>query len=434
MSLPLLTAVTPRYESDLVTRLGSSRTVHVVRRCADLAELLGAVAAGVGRVAVVSADLRGLDRATVRELATHDLLVLGVHPPGDEPGERMLRRWGVPVVVPADADQTRLDAALAELLAIGPVDPGRSAESGAAAEDAVSADPHQQDPPEQDVVGAPGRVVAVWGPVGAPGRSTVAINLAAELAEPGEPVLLADLDTYGASVAQLLAVLDEAPGVAAAARAADQGTLVPETLTRMAPEVTPGLCVLTGMPRPDRWTELREPAVQDVLATCAETVWLTIVDTGFCLEADEELSFDTAAPRRNGATLTALEAADQVVAVGSADPVSLQRLVRGLDELSEITSAPVTVVVNRLRAGAVGRDPARRVREALERFAGISEVVLVEEDRAGLDAVVLAGQTLREGCPGSPARAGLRELAGRVGGRSLAPPHRRRRARSGSSV
>lgn len=431
MSLPLLTAVTPRYEADLVTRLGSSRTVHVVRRCADLAELLGAAAAGVGRVAAISADLRGLDRGTVRELAAHNLLLLGVHPPGDEAGERMLRRWGVQVVVPADADQARLDAALAELVEVGPVGSATPDETGAAEDDQL---PRAPDPRTATPAGAPGQVVAVWGPVGAPGRSTVAVNLAAELAEPGEPVLLADLDTYGASVAQLLAVLDEAPGVAAAVRAADQGTLVPESLIRMAPEVTPGLCVLTGMPRPDRWTELREPAVQDVLAACTETVWLTVVDTGFCLEADEELSFDTVAPRRNGATLTALEVADQVVAVGSADPVSLQRLVRGLDEVSQVTSAPVTVVVNRLRAGAVGRDPGRRVREALERFAGITDVVLVEEDRAGLDAAVLTGQTLREGCPGSTARAGLRELASRIGGRTLAPPHRRRRARSGASV
>ena len=62
---------------------------------------------------------------------------------------------------------------------------------------------------------------------------------------------------------------------------------------------------------------------------------LTVVDCGFCLEQDEELSFDTAAPRRNGATLTTIEQADLVVAVGSADPVGLQRLVRGLSDLRE---------------------------------------------------------------------------------------------------
>lgn len=446
MSLPLLTAVTPRFEAELVTRLGSSRAVHVVRRCADLAELLGAAAAGVGRVAVVSAELRGLDRGAIRELHEATVLVLGVHRPGDEPGERMLRRWGVPVVVPADADQARLDTALAELIDVGPTHDGMAPEPdgseaagepmaaqptpvrGAAEQARRASDGAGEDPADE------GRLVAVWGPVGAPGRSTVAVNVAAELAEPGHPVLLADLDTYGASVAQLLAVLDEAPGVAAAVRAADQGTLDPAALSALAPEVAPGLRVLTGMPRPDRWTELREHAVADVLAFCQQTVPLTVLDTGFCLEADEELSFDTAAPRRNGATLTALEAADEVVAVGAADPVSLQRLVRGLDQLAEVTTVPTTVVVNRLRTGAVGRDPARRVREALERFAGITEVVLVEDDQGGVDAAVLAGQTLREARPGSPARTGLRELATRVGDRALTPPRTGRLARTRARI
>lgn len=497
MSLPLLTAVTPQYESQLTGKLGTSRAVHVVRRCADLAELLGAAAAGVGRVAVVSADLRGLDRSAVHDLMDRDVLVLGVYRPGDEAAERMLRRWSVRVVLPADAEQRELDAGLAELIndsaggaharpgtsvdstpgeadsdapprprtdtpsgraaerpgrgPAGGTSPDRSGPDGVATNGAAvlgtraagvgtgspagraAGDTTQdttgdgQDGPSRP--GDRGRVVVVWGPVGAPGRTTVAVNVAAEAAEPGDPVILADLDTYGAAVAQVLAVLDEAPGVAAAARAADKGTLDRASLTRLAPEVTPGLRVLTGMPRPDRWTELREHAVQDVLSQCADSVGLTIVDVGFCLEADEELSFDTTAPRRNGAALAALEMADEVVVVGSADPVALQRLVRGLDQLAEVTSVPTTIVVNRVRPGAVGKDPGRRIREALRRFANVEDVVLVAEDQAGLDAAVLAGRTLREARPSSPARVGLRELAGRVAGRDLAPPRGRGRAR-----
>lgn len=443
MSLPLLTAVTPQYESELTTKLGTSRTVHVVRRCADLAELLGAAAAGIGQVAVVSADLRGLDGAATRELLDLRVLVLGVHRPGDEGGERMLRRWGVRVVVPADADQATLDAALMELTSPeGAPRPSDRDDGRAPGPVTAVVEDHRPergvdvdglDDEDRETEPRPagqGRIVVVWGPVGSPGRTTVAVNIAAELAEPGASVILADLDTYGASVAQVLAVLDEAPGVAAAARAADQGTLDRATLLRLAPEVTPGLRVLTGLPRPDRWTELREHAIQDVLAECASAVPVTVVDVGFCLEADEELSFDTTAPRRNGATLAALEVADEVVVVGSADPVALQRLVRGLDQLGEVTSARRTVVVNRVRAGAVGKDPGRRVREALRRFAGVDDVVLVAEDQPAVDAAVLEGRTLREARPSSAARTGLRELAGRVGDRVLASPRGRGARRS----
>jgi Mrp family chromosome partitioning ATPase len=65
--------------------------------------------------------------------------------------------------------------------------------------------------------------VAVWGPTGAPGRTTVAVNLAAELALLGRHTLVVDADTYGGTIAQAVGLFDESPGLAAAARAAGQG-------------------------------------------------------------------------------------------------------------------------------------------------------------------------------------------------------------------
>ncbi len=49
--------------------------------------------------------------------------------------------------------------------------------------------------------------------------------MADEIARAGVDVLLADADTYGASVAQHLGLLDESSGLAAAARAAGNGSL-----------------------------------------------------------------------------------------------------------------------------------------------------------------------------------------------------------------
>ena len=507
MTQPLVTAVAPRWEVGLAGALSRSTRVRVVRRCADVAELLGIVAAGVGRLAVVSSDLRGLDRSVVDTLADHCVLVLGVHPPDDEAAERLLRRWGVGVTVPADTDTAGLDRALVALLepARDPA-PGTSEESvrpsalpanrrdvdgphdgapdGAGGrdeaptagnggpapegerrparvtpvipgdetgredgrpvdEDGRAADGRVDD--EEDlgpmVVGpgtdrdgtAPGEegeIVVVWGPVGSSGRSTVAANLAAELADPLGPTVLVDADTYGASQAQLLAVLDEVPGVAAAARAADQGTLDPEVLARLAPEVRPGLRLLTGLPRADRWPELRDVALADVLEQCRTLARWTVVDVAPPLEQDEELSFDTLAPRRNGAALTALDAADRVVVVGTGDPVGLQRLVRGLDELATHTVAPRTVVVTRVRPGPVGPDPGRRIQETLSRFAGTGPVHLVPEDQDALDAALLHGRLLAEVRPRSAARSALAELADAVAGRE--PRSRRERTASRS--
>ena len=91
--------------------------------------------------------------------------------------------------------------------------------------------------------------------------------------------------------------------------------------------------MLTGIARADRWHELRPAALESVLALSRRLADWTVVDCGFCLEQDEELSFDTAAPRRNGATLEVLARADTVLAVATADSIGLQRLIRGLIEL-----------------------------------------------------------------------------------------------------
>ncbi|MDO5740103.1 MAG: hypothetical protein Q4P07_08150, partial [Ornithinimicrobium sp.] len=270
-----------------------------------------------------------------------------------------------------------------------------------------------------------GEVIVVWGPGGSPGRTTVAVNLAAELGNPLTPVVLVDADTYGASVGQHLAILDEVPGIAAAARLADQGSLDRSTLADLAPEARPGMRVLTGLPRADRWPELRDPALADVLETCRELARWTVVDVAANLEQDEELSFDTLAPRRNGAALTALDAADKVVVVGAGDPVGLQRLVRGLDLLAQRSSSPRTVVVTRVRAGSVGRDPGRRIAEALDRFAGVRRIELIPEDQESLDAALLHGQALAESRPKSPARLAIAALAETVAGEESAPLERR---------
>ena len=153
-----------------------------------------------------------------------------------------------------------------------------------------------------------------------------------------------------------------------------------------------------------------------VLTLARRLVRYAVVDTGFCLEQDEELSYDTAAPRRNGATLAAIQDADTLVAVGTADPVGLQRLVRGLHDLAEVSDLRPVVVVTRVRSSSVGQSPGRRVREALERYAGVDDPVLVPDDGPALDAALLAGRTLTEWAPGSPARVAHLELATRIGG------------------
>lgn len=274
-----------------------------------------------------------------------------------------------------------------------------------------------------------GTVIAVWGPAGAPGRTSIAIALAAELAARGAPVALADADTHGAAIAPALGLLDEAPGFAAACRLAATGGLDGAELDRIAqPHGAGVLRVLTGIGRASRWPELGGDRVEGVLAALRTWAPVAVVDTGASLEEDEELTSDLAAPRRNAATIAALRAADRVVAVAAADPVGLSRYLRAHADLLELVGPDrVVTVVNKVRASAIGLGAAAQVRQTLDRFGGVRDPLLVPWDLTAFDGAVLSGRPLREAAPRSAATTAVRELAERLVPSSVVPRSRRLR-------
>lgn len=487
MSTAVITAVDHRHEADLVAGLEGQRGIEVVRRCADVAELLSVAAAGAAEVALVSGGLRGVDREVIRALAGHGVAVLGVLAPGDEAGERTLRQLGVSTIVRAGTPAADVAASIIALsgagnpsgpesgkgtgrsFAAGPDvprsagaregNPGHATREGspghATREDRTAlGHPDRDLPPDPfldndigegsldhdevsqsgdgtslhgvpgEVLGvalsesrleeSPATVVALWGPLGSPGRTTLAVTLAAILAAREISVLLIDADTHGASVAQVLGLIDESPGIAAAARLSDQGSLDLASLSRVSPEVSPRLRVLTGLPRADRWPEIRSGAMEDLLTVARRLAQVVIVDCGHAMEDDEELSYDTAAPRRNAATLSALAEADLVLAVGAADPVGLQRLVRGLGDLTHVGVAHRIVVVNKVRASAAGSRPERAIREVLERFSGLHELDFLPWAPGECDAALWAGRSLVEVAPGAPLTLAISRLADRI--------------------
>ena len=428
MSRSVVTAVSDRWESALVTTLERGTDASIARRCPDLADLLAVAGSGLAQVAMVSADLRGLDRTALDHLRECGVTVVGIYPSGDEMAELHLRQLGISTVIAADASGEVIQEALDALeghqppagdrLQQGGGSGAEGASQGASETSVLARGAHSGESaqPGDHAPDSLGRIIAVWGPAGAPGRTTIALNLASELARLGQPTVLVDADTYGGCIAQSLSLLDEAPGLAAATRSADQGAFDLAVLARLAPEVSAGLRVLTGIPKAERWPELRAAALEHVLTLTRRLGRFTVIDCGFSLEDDEELSYDTLAPRRNAATLTSLAVADQVLAVGAGDPIGLQRLVRGLQELGTVASPSPAVLVNRVRASAVGPRPERRIRDALSRFAGIDDLRFIPDDPATLDRALLAGQSLAEAAPDSQVRQSLQALASEVCG------------------
>jgi MinD-like ATPase involved in chromosome partitioning or flagellar assembly len=404
------------FEAAALGAVGRART-HVVRRCVDIADLLATAASGQGAVALVSTHLAGVDRQAVDLLETAGLAVVGLVESASDPAVEALRRIGVVSIAVADAGPDELEESIAGM--------------GAVARDGRR-EPVDKRPARREaaVVGTArgsadvGRVTAVWGPTGAPGRSVVALGLGAAIADIGGDALVLDADVYGGSLAQLAGVLDETSGLLAATRAANAGSLDVASLSSRCLALGPRLRVLTGLPRADRWVEARAVLVRAVLETSRRLAGHTVVDCGFSLETDEEVMYDTRAPRRNGATLEILSDADSVLIVGTADPVGLSRLIRAVGDLAEaVPRAVPVVVVNRLRDG-IGWS-ADDIESLLRRTTGATEVAFLPDDPTSCDRALMAGKTLIEAAADRPLTRALRELAWDVSG--LTPRSRRRR-------
>jgi MinD-like ATPase involved in chromosome partitioning or flagellar assembly len=363
---------------------------------ADL-ELEGAQVARIDPLELSTASLAGVDallvaptRAVTRELvAACDrsgvrVLLIG---PADS---RAAMRLGLPAPLPYD---TPADQVL------------RALESGPA--------------PAPDAPAS--RIIAVWGPHGAPGRSTVAIQLAVELSRAGAHTALIDADSVAPSLALQLGLDDDAPGLAAACRRAELGLLDAAELSRLStPVETSGgmIEVLSGLNRPSRWPELGAARVRATLHTCRSWTQVTVVDVAAVRDAEDD-GLDPGAPPRHAATAAALMEADAVVAVLSADPLGVSRFVRGHAELRHLLGGtPVTVVANRVRPGPLGIDARGQIRRTLDRFAGIDDVAFLPEDQRAADAAALHARAIADVSPRSPLVTAVRRVASGLGARA----------------
>ena len=88
------------------------------------------------------------------------------------------------------------------------------------------------------------------------------------------------------------------------------------------------------------------------------------------------------------------------------------------------------VILNRVRRGAVGADPQRKLTEALVRYAGVTPWGFVPEDRAAFDTALAAGRTLPEVAAGSPVAAAIAGIAGQAAPDAVMPMWRRGRWRA----
>lgn len=391
MSIPV---VILGQDEDLVHRIESYHgDLMVVRVCQEIPEAVAACASGLGQVLLVADPQLMPPMEQIDYVHEHDVVLVVL----DERHPVLPGVLNAPAAGSAAELETLIRRGLQRL-----ADPGNRAAAG------TRSAPAQQP-------GTEGVVTTFWGAVGAPGRSTLALNYAVEAAAAGEKVILIDADTYGASIAVQLGLLDESASVAQICRVVDAGHYDVNRLEAVCSSLQVGnalLTVATGIPRASRWPEVRAASLRRAVAVFRQHYDRVVLDVAAPVETDEQLSFDTNAPQRNQATVAALHFSDEVIMVVAADSVGIPRAIRAIDELSDQqVAAPLRILFNKLGTASTGRSPRRGVSEAWERFGPSYPIIgFLPDDHQVCQAAVLAGSALLELAPRCALRSEIRAL------------------------
>jgi MinD-like ATPase involved in chromosome partitioning or flagellar assembly len=411
----------PDAEGALVQAIDArDRQMVVVRRCADLAEVRAAGRAGVADLAVVDASDPDLDAAAIGDLHLSGMSVVLLAPPEES---RRLLSLGADAVAQAASPDGVVESLIALVRDRGEAGPPAPAPASS---------PPERLPPEPGAEVPPpapsrGRVIAVWGTSGSPGRTTVAVNVAAALACRRTDTLLIDADTAAPSLAHLLGLPVDAPGIGVLARQTSRGRLDPRDIGRIGVGVAPGLSVVTGLSAPQRWRELGPVSATEVLRSARRSADAVVVDVAASGLDPVETTLRHQGSR-DEVVAAVLREADTVLAVARGDAVGLSRLAQSLEWWRDLRAeADLRIVVNRVSRASAGPRPVNAIAAALSDLVPGGSASLVPEDEHVASAL-LGARPVVAGAPGSPAGAALAELAGLLMGEAPEPHGRHGRA------
>ena len=253
------------------------------------------------------------------------------------------------------------------------------------------------------------RVISVWSPNGAPGRTTIAASIAVELAKARNRTLVIDADSYAPSLEFQFGIEQSHAGIAALARAAIQERLDQATFSKLAIDFSYGkidLKVITGLSMPDRWQEVGFDGIQAILEFATQHFDCVVFDVAAPLEL--QIVHEKSLVQRNSMTIAALKAATQIIAVCGAEATDVNRFVWDYQQLKSLElPGELHVLVNQLRTATLGRTAAKQIGETIQRLTGCQVAEFVDFDQSAADRAKLDGVPLALAGRNSSARAQL---------------------------
>jgi MinD-like ATPase involved in chromosome partitioning or flagellar assembly len=264
---------------------------------------------------------------------------------------------------------------------------------------------------KSEVVRPSATSICVWGPIGSPGKTTFAVNLASELALAGHSVLLIDLDTYAPSIADYFGLTDHQPGLAAAMRLVGQARLDQSQIMRLSTSLDAGsgsLSVLCGLGSVSRWPEVTQEKTKALVEIAMGCFDFVVMDVASTLESSTRQI--GGAVDRNSAALAALGVATKVVATFAADPVGVRRLVAGYENLATLAAEPL-LVANKFRLTALGSNSKHQIEDAVMELCKREVAAFIPVDYESCDRALLESVPLAMMKRSSKARQAIAQFA-----------------------
>ncbi|MBV7364095.1 hypothetical protein KRX54_06640 [Actinomycetaceae bacterium TAE3-ERU4] len=230
-----------------------------------------------------------------------------------------------------------------------------------------------------------GGIILVRGTAGAPGRSSVALNLAAEITRLAGECLVVDADLSAPSLSFMTGAMTQWAGLSVACTLASRKRLDINTFDDLVHDLGNGTYLLSGLTAADRWREIRPSEFEAVLATARKRYkWVVVDVAAWEIELENQFIEEQS---KSDIQLAAFGICDYCVTVGIANPVGIVRLVQLLREASEKKEIVVLNRVSEVGSGSVKN----------EDFAALLSENVNEENLFLLPESTVAAEALMRG-------------------------------------
>jgi len=255
---------------------------------------------------------------------------------------------------------------------------------------------------EQNQSGSKLKTIALCGAGGGVGKTSLAINIAYELASAKHRTALVDFDILNPN---LLAALNQdaiTAGLAGAHRLVKQERFDASDLDRLMMVLNfdgVRLSILPGLGAPAARESIGEyiDTAKTIISQLASEFEYVVIDLPSAGEATDLIK-------------TCLDVCDVSFAVCGAEPSAIQRYFWAKPQLQSGLGNDLQVIVNGVRDAVIGADAKRQIADTLDRIAGAEVVAFVPHDQTAFDQSLLQGLPLTLAKKASPARHAISML------------------------